>query len=147
MVDSRCAITSVAVWDQLRQRVLHQPFGFVVERGGGLVEDQDRRILQHRAGDGQALALAARQLAALGADGVATPSGSFATNSIAFASRTAADPIRRCLVQLAVGHVVGHAAVEQQHLLADDGDLPAQVDERIVRERMAVQQDRPRSAS
>src|SRR5262249_51982520 len=42
-----------------------------VERAGRLVEHQDRRVLQDRAGDRDALALAARQLrAALADDGI-----------------------------------------------------------------------------
>ena len=40
----------------------------VVERAGRLVEDQDARIGDQRAGDGDALALAARQAAAALAD-------------------------------------------------------------------------------
>jgi hypothetical protein len=41
------------------ERGLDQALGLGVERGGGLVEDQDRRVLQQRTGDGEALALAA----------------------------------------------------------------------------------------
>ena len=40
---------------------LHQPLALRVERAGRFVEQQDRRILQHRARDGDALPLAARQ--------------------------------------------------------------------------------------
>ena len=50
------------------QRLLHRALGFAVQRRGGLVEDQDRRVLVDRARDRQALALAARQLAAVVAD-------------------------------------------------------------------------------
>jgi hypothetical protein len=31
---------------EARQRLLHQPFRFGVERAGGLVQQQDRRILE-----------------------------------------------------------------------------------------------------
>ena len=57
-----------AIGHQPLQRVLHQAFGLVVERGGGFVEDQDRRILEDRARDREALALAAGQQAAVFAD-------------------------------------------------------------------------------
>ena len=40
-------------------RLLHQPLGFGVERAGGLVEDEDRRVAQQRAGDGDPLPLTA----------------------------------------------------------------------------------------
>ena len=43
------------------QRLLDQVFGLRIQRGGGLIQQQDRRIAQQRAGDGDALALPARQ--------------------------------------------------------------------------------------
>jgi hypothetical protein len=58
-----------AVGDQDRGAAGHQPLqrrldlglALGVERAGGLVEQQDRGVLQEGAGDGDALALAARQ--------------------------------------------------------------------------------------
>ena len=50
-----------AVAHQHRQRVLHQPLRLGIERRGRFVEHEDRRVAQQRAGNGQALALAARQ--------------------------------------------------------------------------------------
>ena len=47
-----------------RQVLEHAPLGLGVERRGRLVEDQDRRVLQHRARDRDALALAGRELRA-----------------------------------------------------------------------------------
>jgi hypothetical protein len=47
---------------------LHLALGLDVERGGGLVQHQDRGVGQEGAGDGHALALAARQLDAALAD-------------------------------------------------------------------------------
>ena len=44
------------------ERRLDRFLGAAVERAGGLVEDQDRRVLQQRAGDRHALLLAAREL-------------------------------------------------------------------------------------
>jgi hypothetical protein len=41
------------------QRALHQAFRFGVERAGGFVQQQQRRVLEQRARDGDALALAA----------------------------------------------------------------------------------------
>ena len=43
---------------ELGQRRLHRGLGLVVERGGRLVEDQDRRVLEEDARDGDALLLA-----------------------------------------------------------------------------------------
>ena len=47
---------------QLVECLLDQDLGGVVQRGGGLVEDQDRRVLEEDARDGQPLLLAAGQL-------------------------------------------------------------------------------------
>src|SRR5690554_4888006 len=44
------------------QRRLHKRLGLAVKRAGGLVQDEDPRVLQQRAGDGHALPLAAREL-------------------------------------------------------------------------------------
>jgi hypothetical protein len=64
-VARRCAITSVVRLHQALQRILHQPLAFGIQRAGGLVEQQDRRIAQNGAGNGDALALAARQARAV----------------------------------------------------------------------------------
>ena len=50
------------------ERPLDARFGLDVERAGGLVEDQDRRVLEDGARDGEALALAAGQRGAALAD-------------------------------------------------------------------------------
>ena len=44
------------------ERLLDRRLGAAVERAGRLVEDQDRRVLEQGAGDGDALLLAARKL-------------------------------------------------------------------------------------
>src|SRR5207237_7563491 len=50
-----------AVGHQPLERLLHQALGLGVERRGGLVEDQDRRVLEQRPGDGETLTLPARE--------------------------------------------------------------------------------------
>ena len=52
----------------LAQRVLDLALGRGVDRRGGVVEDQDARVGQQRAGDRQALALAAGERQAALAD-------------------------------------------------------------------------------
>ena len=60
-VESRWAMmNTVRPCGDLRHVLLDDPLAFVVERAGRLVEDQDARIGDQRAGDGDALALAAR---------------------------------------------------------------------------------------
>ena len=50
------------VLHQLTERLLDQELALGVEVGGRLVQDQNGRVLQKRAGDGEALALPAREL-------------------------------------------------------------------------------------
>ena len=45
--------------EQCLQRLLDEPLGFAVERGGGLVENQNGRVLEQRPGNGDPLPLAA----------------------------------------------------------------------------------------
>ena len=71
IVDSRCAITKlVRVRPQRGHRLLDEHLGAGVDRAGGLVEDQDRRIGEERAGDREQLLLARADVAALVVDDV-----------------------------------------------------------------------------
>lgn len=54
-----------AVFHQFAQGALDCPFGVGIDTGGGLVEQHDGGILEQGAGDGQALAFAAGQVAAV----------------------------------------------------------------------------------
>src|SRR6185436_11756355 len=62
-----------AVRHQLRQRLLHQAFAGGVERGRSLVEQQDLRVAQDGAGDGQPLPFASGQAGAVLADDRVVP--------------------------------------------------------------------------
>ena len=80
-----------AIEHQRRQRILHQQLRLAVERRGRLVEDEDRRVPQDGAGDGQALALTARQpLPALADLGARSRRACAMMNSCACAARAAA---------------------------------------------------------
>ena len=62
-------MTSVVLAARNRSQLgLDRAFVGRVERRGGLVEDQDRRVLEQRARDRHALLLAARELEAALAD-------------------------------------------------------------------------------
>jgi hypothetical protein len=88
----------------------------------GLVEDQDRRVLQQRAGDGHALLLAAGQLEAalahhgLVALGRGLDEGVDARGARGFFHLGAAG------AGAAVGDVVFHRVVEQHRVLRHDAD-------------------------
>ena len=74
---------------QSRQRLGDDVLVLGVQRGGRLVHQQDGSILEQRAGDGDALALAARQARAAFADRVSMPCGRRATISVTPAWRAA----------------------------------------------------------
>ena len=92
IVDSRWAMMNVVRPRISRsERLDNGVLGIGVERAGRLVEDQDRRVLEQRPGDGDALALAARQRRAALADArCRSPRGSAAMKSCALAARAAA---------------------------------------------------------
>ena len=133
-----------AVAHQALQRLLDQLLRFGVERAGRLVQHQDRRVLEDRARDRDALALAAgKRVAGL-------------PDLRVDALRQARDELHRIrrlgrghdvrfagAGKFAVGDVVGHGVVEQHHALPDPGDLPAQRSQRVVFVILAVQHDAP----
>ena len=64
-VDRRCATpASCGRASSRRSACLDRTLGVGIDRRGGLVEEQDRGVLEHRAGDADALALAAREAGA-----------------------------------------------------------------------------------
>ena len=114
---------------------LNLRLGHRVERAGGFVENEDGRIFQECAGDGEALALAAGEEPAAFAD------PRFKTFGIAMdeVERLGA---RRGFAQLRVGRVgftdaqiFSDRAVEQQRLLKHHADVAAQA--RSVSSRMS----------
>ena len=72
MVEMRCAMTIVVRWlEQSAERLVDAGLDVHVDRARGVVEDQDRRVDQEGARDGDALALTARErVAAFADDGV-----------------------------------------------------------------------------
>ncbi len=75
---------------QLFERVDDEFFGFAVERGGGLVEQEDGAVADHDAGDADALALAAGEGGAALADEGVVAERHGEMNSSALASFAAA---------------------------------------------------------
>jgi hypothetical protein len=129
---------------QLFERRLDQPLGLGVERRGGLVEDQYRRVLEDRPGDRDALPLAARQPDAALADdgGEALRLLPDEVESIRRESR-ALDLSGRRIRHRAIGNVGGDRVVEEHDLLAHQRDLPPQVGEADRREILSVEQHPP----
>ena len=106
-------------------------FDFGVERAGGFVEQQNRRVFEHNAGDGDALALAAGEFHAAFADvGVITapPFGVAEVGDEAgcFGAVGGGNHFGFGGVGAAVNDVVAHGAVQERSVLRDQTDLGAQ---------------------
>ena len=111
-----------------------------VERAGRLVEDQDARVADQRAGDAEKLALAHRQpLAALAQHGVVALRQ--ALDEIVRADELGhGDDAAGILVDHAHGDVLAHRAGEELHVLRHAADLGAQLRRRDVGDVGAVDQ-------
>ena len=120
----RWATTSaVRPWTRRRDRREHLVLGVTVEVGGGLVEDQERRVAQERPGQGQPLALTGRQarpaLAQHGVEALGQPVDQVGEAGVV---HRPADPLGRG-VGPAEGDVVGQGPGEQVGSLGDPGHL------------------------
>ena len=127
-VDSRWAMTSVVRPRLTRSRASWISFSVKrIERRGRLVEDEDRRPLEDRAGDGDALLLAARELQAALADRRRRnlPAGAPMKRSI-WARRAASRTSSGGGVPAAVLDVVADRVVEQHRVLRNHADRGAQ---------------------
>src|SRR5439155_11565979 len=111
---------------QVGERLLHEHLGLRIQFGGGFVQNENGRILQNRARNGDALPLAAAQARA-----------AFANHGV-IALRQLDDEIVRQRglrggndfflgnIGQAVADVVANGVVKQDVLLRHHGDLPAQ---------------------
>ena len=107
--------------------LLDMAFRFCIERGRCFVQDQDRRVLQQRARDGEPLALAARQTQAVVADlGIETARQRRYEFRDEGGLSGRQHMLARQVTQGAVGDVVVNAVIEQHHVLTDIGYLFAQ---------------------
>ena len=115
-----------AAHPQRVERRLHFALALRIERRGRLVEQQDRRVLQHRAGDGDALALAAGQLRPLLADAGVVAVGEAHDEIVGVGAARRLDDLRFGCADPPERDVVADRAAEQEHVLRDEGDLAAQ---------------------
>ena len=112
--------------DQDVQRLLHLPFRFAVEGRSRFVEQQDRRVLQHRARNGNSLTLAAGQSDAVLADHRIVALRQLANERVGGSrARRFLDFGRGC-AKAAIGDIGAHSVVEQADFLSDQRDRAAQ---------------------
>ena len=114
------------------ERDLHMALAGRVERAGGFIEQEDRRILEKRTGDGDALAFAARKrLTPFTDHRIKTLRQSGDELNGAGRLRGGFD-IGVAGADLPKGDIGAHRIVEQHDILADDGDRIAQGRERYA---------------
>ena len=124
------------------QRHLDQPLGLGVHAGGGVVQDQDARVLEQRAGDGDALLLPAGEGdAALAHAACRSRRASAMMNSCAWAAWAAATISSSLASGPAKGDVLADRGGKEGRLLQDDADLVAQRAERHAADVVAVDRD------
>ena len=116
-------------------------FAFGVEVAGGFVEDQDLRVGEDGAGDGDALPLAAAELHAALADERVVAVGQCVDELVGVGDRGGAADVVGRRAAVAVGDVRGDGAVEQEHVLLDDADQAAVAVDVDVAQVAAVEQD------
>ena len=102
----------------------HAALGLDVERGGRLVEQQDRRVLQHRARDREPLALAGRELGAALAERRVVAERQLLDELVG--ARDARRRAHRLVdrVRHRVADVLADRGAEEQVLLQRDRDVP-----------------------
>ena len=110
---------------------LNRGFHFGIQRAGGFVEQQNRRVFQHDAGDGNSLALAAREFHTAFADVRVVAAPPFGIGKVGdevggFGAFGGLHHFFVRRVRAAVDDVVAHGAVQQAGILRHQSDLGAQ---------------------
>ncbi len=139
MGDHQCG---AALGDRFK-RGLDIPLGLGVERRGGFVEHQDRRVLQDCPGDGDALFFAARKLQPALADERVVALGQAVDQTADLCQPRRFDNIRLTRAGPAIADVIADGIVEQHRVLRNDADRRAQGRLRDVAQVLAIDGDPP----
>ena len=140
-VESRCAMAiTVRPLHQPAQRLADRFLGFAVERGGGFVEQQERRVLEEGARNRDALALAAGEFhAALADDGPHALRQIFDEIAARREGRFQHFVVGR--LRPAIADIFHHRAMKHRNVLRHDADGLAQALLGHARDILAVDQD------
>ena len=136
--DERRAALAQAV-----ERTLDVRFRLRVECAGRFIQDQDRRVLQDGACNGEALAFTARQRDAALAYNKAITVRLLHDEVVSLGETRGTLDLRLRRSGAADGNVVSDRSVEQSRILEDDGDLLAQRRQSNIRDVVAVDDDPP----
>src|SRR5262249_20627689 len=124
------------------QSLLHVALGFRIERRGRLVEQDDGRVADQRARDGDALALAAGELKPLFTDRGGVAARKRRDEIMSVRGLGGGNDLGVGRAWFAKGDVVANRAAEQVYVLAHIGEMMAQRLARMFRDVLAVDGDR-----
>ena len=128
-----------AVRAQRRHRLLDEHLGAGVDRAGGLVEDQDRRVGEEGAGDGEQLLLAGAHGAALVVDDGVVAVGQRVHEAVDVGGPRRLEDLLLGGVEVAVGDVLADGAAEQPGVLEHHADVRPQLAAAHLRDVDAVE--------
>ena len=131
---------------QFVQALLNGVFYLGVKRTGGLVEQQNRCVLEHHAGNGNTLALTAREFDPPFTDVCVVAGTSFQIGQLhdeVMRLRTLGreEHLRIGCIRSAIDQIITHRAMQQRGVLRDHTDLLAQAVLRDVMDVLSIQQD------
>src|SRR5262245_36510264 len=123
---------------------LHNPaFGFHIHRAGRLIEDENGSILEKRAGQRDALALAAGQSHASLAHKRLVAFRQAGDEIVNVGGSGGSDDVPLAGARPGVGDVLRNAGGKQNRLLQNDGELIAQIRQGVVAQIHAIEQNGP----
>src|SRR5690606_15810226 len=123
------------------ERSLDRRFGLVVHRAGRFVEDQDRRVLEDGAGNGDALALTSGQLlSALADDGVVSVREP-ADELLGFGQPSGTNDVLVTGAPAPVNDVLANGTMEEEDVLTDQADGAPEVIQAQLGDRDTIDRD------
>jgi len=108
------------------QGLLHLDLRLRVQGRSGLVEDQDRGVLEDGPGDGDPLALPAGELRSRLADDRIVPLGKLHDEVVGMGGPGGSDDLLLAPLDVPVGDIVSHRIVEEDGLLGHHSDLSSE---------------------
>src|SRR5262249_7982109 len=126
---------------EVLDRALNLTLGLRIERSRRLVEQDDRRVLEQGARDGDALALAAGDLQAVLTDLRFIPARERRDEVVRVSGLGGGDDLGLARTQTSERDILAHRAAKQENILPDIGDLAAQRAARYRRNVLSVDDD------
>ena len=119
------------------------PFGFGIQRAGGLVKKQDWRVLEHRTRNGDALTLTTRELEPAVPDDRVVPVGQCRDEIMSGSRLGGLDDVFIAGIRAAKSNVCRRSVVEQGDVLADQRNAVAQARHGDVAHVLTIHGNRP----